>query len=133
MLLVDTSVWIDFFNGHSSSESTQLQLAIKENIPITLPGMVLTEILLGLKSDIDAKRISNLLDVFQLSPELKQNDYIAAAHIYRVCRTHGATIRSTIDCLIAQLCLRYNYQLLTKDKDFHVMAQYFPLQIKEQE
>ena len=130
MILVDTSVWIDYFNGHPTSETDRLAFAIAENQPLVLPGMVLTEILLGLKTDTEAERISRLLDAFQAPPECSRQDYREAAHIYRVCRTQGFTIRSTIDCLIAQMCLQHGYTLLTKDKDFHAIARCFPLKLE---
>ncbi|CAN5431822.1 PIN domain nuclease [soil metagenome] len=129
MILIDTSVWIDYFNGYPSFEKEQLMLFISTNQAIVLPGLVLTEILLGLKTDAEAARISNLLDAFIVAPECDQQDHKEAARIYRLCRQKGFTIRSTIDCLIAQLCLRHNYILLSKDKDFQVIAKCTPLQL----
>lgn len=128
-MLVDTSVWIDHFNGHPSPEVTRLQKAIAENEPIVLCGVILTEILLGLRSDAEAVRIADLLDAFETAPELDWNDYREAAVIYRRCRTKGRTIRSTIDCLIAQLCIRNNFTLLTKDRDFRAIAASSPLRL----
>src|SRR5487761_2324045 len=107
-MLVDTSVWIDFFNGHESGQVQCLACAIAESESIAVPGVVLTEILLGLKHDAEA-------------------DHIEAARIYRLCRAKGFTIRSTIDCLIAQLCLRDGLALLTKDRDFKAIADCLPL------
>jgi hypothetical protein len=128
VILVDTSVWIDFLNGHASGEAESLAQLIEENQPITVPGLVLTEILCGLRSDSEAERIANLLSAFDSTPEPARRDYAAAAGIYRSCRAQGQTIRSTIDCLIAQICLRYGYRLLSKDRDFDAIARYFPLQ-----
>lgn len=128
-MLVDTSVWIDFFNGHDSAEARQLVRAIQDAEHIVITGIVLTEILLGLKNDTEAKRILNLLDAFDYSAEPVHDDYIEAARIYRVCRSQGITIRSTIDCLIAQLCLRDKLPLLTKDRDFKAISDCLPLQL----
>ena len=130
MMLVDTSVWIDYFNGYISAEAERLADAIAENQPVVLPGIVLTEILLGLKTDAEADQINQLLDAFPEAPASSRQDYQEAARIYRICRTQGFTIRSTIDCLIAQLCLRHGYTLLTKDKDFRAIAQCFPLTLE---
>jgi predicted nucleic acid-binding protein len=127
-MLVDTSVWIDYLNGYASPQAECLANAIAENTPIVLCGVVLTEILLGLPA-AEASRIENLLAAFPLSPEFNRNDYCAAAHIYRTCRNKGITIRSVIDCLIAQTCTTYGYPLLAKDRDFVYIAQYFPLQL----
>lgn len=128
-MLVDTSVWIDHFNGHDSPEALRLRKAITDNEPIVLCGIVLTEILLGLRSDAEAERIADLLDAFEFAPDLDRDDYRAAAAIYRCCRTEGHTIRSTIDCLIAQLCLRHGLALLTKDRDFRAIAAGHPLRL----
>lgn len=128
-MLVDTSVWIDFFNGYDSPEATRLTQAIREGEPIALTGLVLTEILLGLKSDQEADRIADLLTAFEFVVEPTPEDYKAAARIYRICRAQGFTIRSTIDCVIAQLALRDQRPLLTKDRDFAPIAQYTALEL----
>lgn len=128
MILVDTSVWIDFLNGHASGEAEVLAQLIEENQAITVPGLVLTEILCGLRSDAEAERIAKLLSAFASTPEPNRHDYLAAAGIYRTCRAQGQTIRSTIDCLIARICLRDDCRLLTKDRDFDAIARSFPLE-----
>ena len=129
MTLVDTSAWVDYFNGHPSAEAEWLAHAIADNQPIALPGVVLTEILLGLKSEADAEHIASLLTAFDSVPEFDRDDYLAVAAIYRTCRTQGYTIRSTIDCLIARACLRHDFSLLTKDRDFQAIARFFPLRL----
>ncbi len=125
-MLVDTSVWIDYLNGYDSPQAEYLATAIAEGTPIVLSGVVLTEILLGLPNT-EANRIEILLEAFSLSPEFERGDYCAASHIYRTCRNKGITIRSVIDCLIAQTCLKHGYLLLAKDRDFVHIAQHFPL------
>jgi predicted nucleic acid-binding protein len=130
-MLVDTSVWIDYFNGFPSPEAERLANAIKDDETIALPGIVWTEILLGLRTEAEALRIQNLLDAFDTIKDLTHQDYIEAARIYRTCRGKGFTIRSTIDCLIAQLCLRDDLPLLSKDSDFKRIGQCFPLCLVE--
>jgi predicted nucleic acid-binding protein len=127
VILVDTSVWIDFFNGHDSAEAAQLRSYVADGKPLTIPGLVLTEILLGVRTEAEAARIVRVLSAFDPSPELDSTDYEKAAALYRLCRSRGVTIRSTIDCLIAQLCLRHNYELLSKDRDFTRIAEVAPL------
>jgi len=127
-MVVDTSVWIDYFNNYPSWQAQRLKKAIEENERIILPGIVLTEILLGLSSDKQADKISKLLTAFDSPEELTNADYQNAAKIYRTCRKSGVTIRSTIDCLIATICLKGDYSLLGKDRDFESIALYFPLQ-----
>ena len=127
LILVDTSVWIDYFNGYASVEADFLTLCIAEARPIVLPGPVITETLQGVRETTRAARIADVLSAFELAPELERGDYEEAAAIYRTCRARGSTPRSTIDCLVAQLCLRHGYELLTRDRDFEAIARFFPL------
>ena len=126
-MIVDTSVWIDFLNGHPSQEADVLAQAIEQGDTINLPGLVLTEILLGLKNEAHARRVESLLDAFDWVEGPTRNDHVAAAALYRQCRAKGITVRSTIDCLIAQLCIRDKLPLLAKDRDFTQMAKLVPL------
>lgn len=130
-MLVDTSVWIDFFNGYPSAQSERLSAAVADGEPIALPGLVLTEILLGLKNDAEAAKVLDLLEAFDTVAEPTRGDYVAAARLYRECRAKGFTIRSTIDCLIAQLCLRDGLLLLTKDRDFEAIARSSALRLAQ--
>ncbi len=129
MILVDTSVWIDFFNGHRSAHADLLAASIADGEAIAVPGLVITEILLGLRGDAEASRILGLLDAFGPGPEPTRFDHVAAARLYRLCRGRGITVRSTIDCLIAQLCLRDGLDLLTRDRDFVGIARCTPLKL----
>jgi predicted nucleic acid-binding protein len=128
-MLVDTSVWIDYFNGHASPEADRLAQAIADAESIALPGLVWTEILLGLRTESEAVKISVLLEAFDYVEEPAKLDYIEAARIYRICRAKGYTIRSTIDCVIARLCLRDGLPLLCIDRDFRAIAECFPLHL----
>jgi len=92
-----------------------------------LPGIVLTEILLGVKTDADASELTVLLLAFDILPEPRLADYQEAARLYRACRAKGFTLRSTIDRLIAQLALRDQLPVLTRDRDFRAIALHFPL------
>ncbi len=122
-MLVDTSVWINYFNGHASAQADRLERAIADGEPVTITGLVLTEILLGLSSEAEALRIMALLDAFDYINGPEYSDYLEAARIYRAYRSKGDTIRSTVDCLIAQLCLREGLPLLCKDRDFYAISQ----------
>ena len=128
-MIINTSVWIDYFNGYDSWQANRLTTAIEDNEQIIIPGIVTTEILLGFKTNAQANKVAELLSAFGNTQDLTQDDYQQAAQIYRTCRTHGITIRSTIDCLIATLCLRDNKEILSKDRDFSMIAQHFPLTI----
>lgn len=128
VILVDTSVWIDFFNGYDSAEAAFLRTCIVDTRPLIVPGLVLTEILVGVRTGADADRVARVLSGFETTTELDLTDYQKAAELYRACRGRGLTVRSVIDCLIARLCLRYGYELLAKDRDFDSIAKVFPLQ-----
>jgi predicted nucleic acid-binding protein len=129
VILVDTSVWIDYFNTQLSDEAAYLTFCIAESRELVIPGLVLTEILLGARNDAEAARITRVMSTFDLTPELERADYEQAAGLYRACRARGITPRSTIDCLIAQLCLRYGYELLARDRDFAAIAQVSDLKL----
>lgn len=127
MILVDSSVWISFLNGVNSAEAAFLAVCIAEDRPLVIPGLVHTEVLVGARTEAEASRMSQSLSAYPLVPEPTPADYERAAAIYRTCRTRGHTVRSTIDCLIAQLCLRDGYELLARDRDFDAISSAFPL------
>ena len=128
-MLVDTSVWVDHFNGYESTPQARLDRALRDDEPVLLCGIVLTEILMGLGAEAEAARIADLLRAFDFVPDPVSDDYVAAAGLFRACRARGLTIRSTIDCVIAQLCIRDGTPLLTKDRDFSSIARVAPLRL----
>lgn len=121
-MVVDSSVWIALLNGKDHPESQLLRQAIIDDRPVLVPGLVLTEVLQGLSSDAEAQRVSVLMAGFPAPPELGMNDYRNAAALYRACRARGTTPRSTIDCLLAQICLTLNVPILARDRDFELIA-----------
>lgn len=129
MILVDSSVWISFLNGVNSAEVAFLAACIADDRPLVIPGLVRTEVLVGARTEADALRMSQSLSAYPLVPEATADDYERAAAIHRTCRGRGYTIRSAIDCLIAQLCLRDGYELLAKDRDFDAISRVFPLRL----
>ncbi|MBS0366270.1 MAG: PIN domain nuclease [Proteobacteria bacterium] len=131
MILVDSSVWIDHFRGDRTLQTDYLALCLAEANVVVLSGLVVTEILQGMRDDAQAEPVKAHLARLEMAPELGRSDYEAAATIYRTCRVRGFTPRSTIDCLIAQQCLREGYTLLACDRDFSVIARFFPLRLVE--
>ena len=128
-MVVDTSVWIDLLNGHATARAGLLARALDEGDLILLPGLVLTEILQGLPSQAHADQVAELMSCLPMPPELDEQDYVDAAALYRACRAHGATPRSTIDCLIAQTCLRLDLPILAQDRDYEMIARIAPLRL----
>ncbi len=128
MLLVDSSVWIDFFNGVINPQTDYLydNLGIK---PVYIGDIILAEVLQGFNNDNDyqtAKSIFKTIPVLNLC-----NEYIAikSSEYYRYLRQKGITVRKTIDCIIATYCIENNVTLLHRDKDFDCFQQYFNLLI----
>lgn len=117
MILVDTSVWIDYFNGQETVETTLLDQAL-ENDVVAIGDLIVLEILQGFRSDQDYKTakkyLGNLHQFNMLSPELA----IKAADYYRKLRKKGITIRKTADIIIATFCIESKIPLLFSDKDF---------------
>lgn len=128
-MLVDTSVWIDFFNQNKTEERDYLVGKIAQGGEIFLCGVVLSEILLGFRSEKKAAEVAEALAAFPLCRDLDREGYVQAAALYRKCRSNGYTIRSTIDCVIAQICIRDGLPLLSRDGDFKVIAEYTNLSL----
>ncbi|MFO7890995.1 MAG: PIN domain nuclease [bacterium] len=127
MILVDTTVWIDLFAGKKETHITQLTDAINNKEDICICGLIITEVLQGIKNDKDFKKTQEILNDLIYLPA-SQNTYIQAAQIYRLCRKKGITIRKPIDCIIASICIENTVYILHNDRDFDHIAKHFPLQ-----
>lgn len=90
---------------------------------------MLTELLQALQSEADATGIAELMTAFPSPPELEVEDYGRVAGLYRACRARGTTPRSTIDCVLAQHCLKFDLPILALDRDFQTIAQFAPIRI----
>jgi predicted nucleic acid-binding protein len=117
MILVDSSVWIDYFNGVERPETVKLDLLLGIE-SIAVGDIIVTEVLQGFKSDRDyqiAKDLFTSLEIFELV-----NTQLAfeSADNYRYLRTKGITVRKTIDVIIATFCLNRNLPLLFVDRGF---------------
>lgn len=128
-MIVDSSVWVDLFNSRGTAEADFLARALDIGDPVLVPGLVLTEVLQGLRNETDAARIAELMTAFRSPPELEVDDYRRAAALYRACRARGTTPRSTIDCVLAQTCLKFDLPILARDSDYQVIAKVAPLRI----
>jgi predicted nucleic acid-binding protein len=117
--LVDTSVWIDFFNSARGPGGDELERLIRANAPLVLTGQVVAEVLQGLKRDIDP--VTALLMRWPLIEPGGFATYVAAARIFRQARERGVTL-STVDALLAALALEFDAALFTLDQDFRRLA-----------
>jgi predicted nucleic acid-binding protein len=128
VILVDTSVWIDFFAGRDSSHVVMLEQRIHENEDLALCGIILTEILQGIADDATHRRVRRYLGPLLMLP-MPDTVFVRAADIYRKLRKSGITIRKSNDCIIAATALEHHGQLLHNDKDFTPIAKHFPLRV----
>ncbi|MDH4226251.1 MAG: PIN domain nuclease [Deltaproteobacteria bacterium] len=118
MILVDASVWIDFLNGANSRERRILHRLIEEENDISLAEIIVVEVLQGIKDDDSFKKVKDYLLEFPIWKPSGIETYLKAAEIYRICRKNGKTVRKTVDCVIAAICLENDLTLLHKDSDF---------------
>jgi predicted nucleic acid-binding protein len=122
VIAVDTSVWVDFFRAHPTPAVVFLRTCIAEQPDeVALVDLVVTEILQGLREE-DVPRVEARLSKFVVLRLEHMVDFRAAAGLYRAAKQNGITIRSTIDCLIAAVCIRADIPLLHSDKDFDRLA-----------
>jgi predicted nucleic acid-binding protein len=129
-IIVDTSVWslaLRRGNPSSNGQVQKLAAAIKQGQCIELPGVILQEVLQGIKNASDFEKVKAHLEAFSLL-ELNREDYVAAAQLMNHCRSNGIQA-STIDFQIAASCIRHDCQLLTSDNDFQHIARFSSLQL----
>ena len=128
MILVDTSVWIDYFNGTGNKQTDSLDRILSEQT-VLLGDIILTEILQGFDSDKDFKLAKQALDPLDCVHLGGKTLAIKAASNFRFLRSKGVTIRKTVDMLIGSWCIEHEVELLHNDKDFDQIATQLPLQI----
>jgi predicted nucleic acid-binding protein len=126
MILVDTTVWIDFFNNRGGPHVDKLARAVEEE-DIAICGVVEMEVLQGIREEGQFHEIKNIIADFIYLPT-DRSTFHYAANIYRTCRKHGITIRKPIDCLIAAVCIENTAFLHHNDRDFVAVSRNFPLQ-----
>lgn len=128
MVLVDSTVWIDFFSGSTTPQVTTLGSLISGRQDICLCGVILAEVLQGIRDEKEHEKTrSILLDLLYLP--MSRETFLLAADIYRSLRARGITIRNSVDCMIAAVCIENNVVLLQNDKDFDHISEHFDLKI----
>jgi len=117
MVLVDSSVWIDFFNGTTCPETDKLNeiLGLEE---VVIGDLILAEVLQGFRSDTDYKAAKNVLTSLVVHDLLGKDQAIKSANNFRKLIKKGITIRKTADVIIATYCIENKIPLLFTDKDF---------------
>ena len=126
MILVDSSVWIDYFNGKKTTKTDWLDSALG-NEPIITGDLILTEVLQGFQNDNDFSTARKLLLSFPFMEMVGQALAIKSALNYRFLRKNGVTVRKTIDIMIGTFCIHHHLSLLHDDKDFDPMERLLKL------
>lgn len=117
MILVDSSVWIDYFRGTTTPQAEKLD-SLLGNMPIATGDLILTEVLQGFISDRDFNQARRLMASLVVVDLMGQTTAIQAARNFRVLRSLGITMRKTIDTVIATRCIESGLPLLYSDRDF---------------
>jgi predicted nucleic acid-binding protein len=126
MILVDSSVWIDYFRGTSTRQTDVLDATLGSE-PLAIGDLILTEVLQGFRTDREFNRAKKLLTSLSVIELGGQAVAIQAAKNFRVLRSLGVTIRKTIDTVIATRCIQDKYLLLYSDRDFDPFVMHFGL------
>lgn len=128
MILVDSSVWIDFFRGVRTREADHLDALLGVE-PLITGDLILTEVLQGFRADADFKKAQILLESFDVVPLAGPDICTQAAQNFRTLRRKGVSIRKTIDTIIATCCIQHGYTLLHNDRDFDAFAEHLGLRV----
>ena len=126
MILVDTSVWVDYFNGQSSAQTDALDDALGTQ-DVIIGDLILTEVLQGFRHDRHFRQARQLLQTFPIVTMVGPQLAIRSAEHYRALRRRGVTVRKTIDVMIGTYCIANNIPLLHADRDFDPMVQHLGL------
>ena len=128
MVIVDTTVWVDYLNGHSTPEVEWFDRE-SERQRLGLLDLTVCEVLQGVSTDAVAARVLRTLRRFEIFDSGGVALAEAAARNYRRLRGRGRTVRKTIDCLIATFCLEHSHALLHCDRDFDAFEDVLSLQV----
>jgi predicted nucleic acid-binding protein len=126
MILVDSSVWIEYFNGKINPQTDWLDEALGREV-IIVGDIILAEVLQGFKSDRDFQKAKKLLATFHFMEMIGWELAVKSAENYRFLRKKGVTVRKTIDVMIATFCIHNGISLLHDDQDFDPLVKYLKL------
>jgi predicted nucleic acid-binding protein len=126
VILVDTSVWIDYFRGAPTPQAEELDALLNRELLVT-GDLILVEVLQGFHRDRDFNRARKLLTSLIVVDLAGQQIAIQAARNFRALRARGSTVRKAIDAVIATRCIESGFALLYSDKDFDPFVQYLGL------
>lgn len=131
MILVDTSVWIDFLEGRDHWTKELLKEKINNRETIVYLDLILLEIIQGVRRRKDRERIEERFNTL-VCLNLKRSSVMLAAEIYQELQRKGIRVRSVIDCLIAATAIETGATILHKDRDFDRIEEYYPILVEKQ-
>jgi predicted nucleic acid-binding protein len=128
MVIVDTTVWVDYLRGDEDPETLWLDRELQRQ-RLGLTDLILCEVLQGIRNQGTFAQVQTSLFKFQVFQTGGTALAVAAAQNYRELRQHGYTVRKTVDCLIATFCLQAKHELLHRDRDFDSFEKVLGLQV----
>ena len=128
MVLIDTTVWIDFFAGRELPPVAVLERLIKDREDICICGIILTEVLQGIREKDEFRKTKELFNAMIFLP-MPYSVFLFAAEVYRTLRRKGITIRNSVDCMIASVAIENDIILLHNDRDFIPIEKHFGLKV----
>lgn len=128
MILVDTSVWIDYFRGRASPQADRLDALLGVD-PVAIGDLILAEVLQGIDDDRTFEEVRGFLGTLDTVVLGGEEVAVEAARNFRRLRARGVTVRKTIDTVIATHCIVRGYDLLHADRDFDPFAKYLGLRV----
>jgi len=126
MIVVDSSVWIDYFNGVVTDQTDRLDASLSGEL-VVMGDIILAEVLQGFKRDSDFRKAKQLLDALVFKEMLGRELAVKSAQNYRRLRKKGVTVRKTVDVMIATFCIEKGLALLHSDKNFDPMTKHLGL------
>ncbi len=128
MLVVDSTVWIDYFNGAENPQTDYLE-RIADQVPILIGDLILAEVLQGFRDDADFEKARRAFSKYLQVEMVNSNLALQSARNYRLLRRKGITVRKTIDSLIATYCIENDHELLHNDSDFNGYEKHLGLRV----
>ena len=128
MILVDSSVWIDYFNGTITAQTEKLDHVLGRE-PLAIGDLILTEVLQGFVEERDFNTARNMLTALTVVELGGQEIAIQAARNFRALRKAGVTVRKTVDTVIATWCIENGFDLLHNDRDFDPFVKHLGLRV----
>jgi predicted nucleic acid-binding protein len=128
LILVDSSVWIDYFRGSITAQTEKLDQLLSSE-PLAIGDLILTEVLQGFDDERDFNKARKMLTALTVVELGGQETAIQAARNFRALRKRGVTVRKTIDTVIATRCIESGYDLLHSDRDFDPFVDHLGLRV----